>query len=123
MIERLLESPPDSRLRDRSKGIIRGLFPLLGIKINWVPIYCANCGKPHGLVPEENIDFVCWLCDDCADKWGPTLATMMIPDQIFWTKVRYEQLERYGRLLSPKELHVAAESSCTALGLLLRDHR
>jgi hypothetical protein len=115
--------PPDSRLRDRSRHIVRGLFPLLGVKINWIRIFCANCGKWHGYVPEENCDFVCWLCDDCADRWGTELATMLIPDQVFWQKVRYEQLERYGRLLSASELQVAAESTCTPLGKLLRDRR
>jgi hypothetical protein len=74
-------------------------------------------------VPEENCTFVCWLCDPCAEKWGPELASKMIPDQVFWRKVQAEQIERYGRVLSPDELQVAAESPCTALGKLLRDGR
>ena len=115
--------PPDSRLQNRDKGIVRGLFPLLRTQINWIPIYCANCGKPNGYVPEASCDFVCWLCDPCAEKWGPELATMMIPDEVFWQKVKFEQLERYGRLLDPHELQVAADSPCTPLGKLLRDHQ
>jgi hypothetical protein len=115
--------PPDSRLVNRLKGVVRGLFPLLGTKINWVPIYCANCGKANGFVPEENMDFVCWLCDPCAERWGPELALAMIPDEIFWQKVHYEQLEKYGRVLSPLELQTVAESSCTPLSKLLRDKR
>jgi hypothetical protein len=114
--------PPDSRLQDRSKGSVRGEFGAHG-SINWVPIFCANCGKPNGYVPEENMSFVCWLCNDCSVKCGPELSTMMIPDEIFWQTVRHEQLERYGRLLDPKELHAVAESSCTPLSTLLREKR
>lgn len=114
--------PPDSRLRDRSKGAVRGFFRGVGF-INWVPIFCANCGKPNGYVPEENMDFVCWMCTECSVKCGPELASMMVPDEIFWAKARGEQLERYGRLLNEQELQVIAESSCTPLSKLLRDKR
>lgn len=115
-------TPPDSRLRDRLKGIVRGLLPGVGM-VNWVPIFCANCGRPNGYVPEENMDFVCWLCNGCAAKCGPELAGMMIPDEIFWMKAQAEQLERHGRILNMTELQVAADSPCTALGKLLRDKR
>lgn len=115
--------PPDSRLRDRLKGVVRGVFPLLGTKINWLPIFCANCGKPNGYVPEENMDFVCWLCDPCSYKYGPELAGCLIPDEIFWQKAHFEQLDKYGRVLSPSELQTVAGSSCTPLSKLLRDRK
>lgn len=114
--------PPDSRLQDRTKGVVRGLFPGVGV-INWVPIFCANCGRANGYVPEENMDFVCWLCNACSAKCGPELASLMIPDEIFWAKAQAEQLETYGRLLTDQELRSVAESSCTPLAKLLRDKR
>jgi hypothetical protein len=115
---------PDSRLKNRLKGVVRGLLPILGTQINWVPVFCGNCGKPHGYVPEENCNFAFWLCTSCSEKWGDMAgAVAIMPDHIFWAKVREEQLERHGRILSPQELQVAAESPCTALGKLLREKR
>jgi hypothetical protein len=116
-------TPPDSRLRDRLKGVVRGVFPLLGTKINWLPIFCANCGKANGYVPEENMDFVCWLCDPCAEKHGAELNLCLIPDELFWQKAHFEMLEKYGRILTPAELQTVAESSCTPLSKLLRDRK
>ena len=115
--------PPDSRLRDRAKGVVRGFFPLLGTQINWVPIFCASCSKPNGYVPEENITFAFWLCNVCSERYGDQAGLMKIPDEIFWQQVREEQLEKYGRLLTPIELQAASESSCTSLGKLLREKR
>ena len=113
---------PDSRLRDRAKGVIRGLFGGLGF-INWTPIYCANCGIPYGYVPEENCDFTCWLCNDCADKYGQQFGAALMPEEVFWEKARFEQLEKYGRLLNPHELQAVAESGSSPLAKLLRDKR
>lgn len=114
---------PDSRLADRTKGVVRGLFPMLGTSINWVPIFCASCAKPNGYVPEENMDFICWVCDECAPKCQNELTLALVPDEIFWQKAHYEQLERYGRILSKEELQVIADSSCTPLSKLLRDRK
>lgn len=110
---------PESRLRDRLKGVVRGLF--MGVSINWCPVFCANCAKPHGYVPEENMTFAFWLCDECAEKWGPHAGLMLMPDQVFWRKVMEEQLDKHGRLLTEKELQAAADSPCTALGKLIRE--
>lgn len=113
---------PDSRLQDRSKGIIRGTRPGFGT-INWTPIFCAHCGKPNGFVPEENMDFVCWLCNRCSEEHGAELAgaTYMMPDEVFWMKAQREQLEKYGRLLTEHELLAVTESATTPLAKLLRD--
>jgi hypothetical protein len=110
---------PDSRLRDRLKGVVRGFLRGIGF-INWVPIFCANCGKANGYVPEENMRHVFWLCDQC-EKWASEAGLMAVPDEVFWQQVREEQLEKYGRLLSPSELITAAESTTTPLSKLLRD--
>jgi hypothetical protein len=117
-----LDILPDSRLRDRLKGVVRGLFRGVGF-INWIPVYCANCGKPHGYVPEENCDFTCWLCTPCSEKWGEQYGLALVPDEVFWQKARAEQLEKYGRLLTPNELQTVAESGCSPLAKLLRDKR
>ena len=114
---------PDSRLRDRARGLIRGLFPLLGHAINWVPIFCANCGKPNGYVPAENCDFVCWLCTPCSEKHGAEYGGALVPDEIFWQKAKHEQLSMYGRLLSPRELQAVAESGNGPLATLLSEKR
>jgi len=114
-----VEILPESRLLDRRKGSVRGVF--LGVSINWIPVFCASCGRPHGYVPEENMKFAFWLCDPCADRYGAVAGTLMMPDQVFWSKVREEQLEKYGRILNMQELQAAADSPCTPLGKLLRD--
>lgn len=105
---------PDSRLSTSRVVIRHG-------GMNWVNVFCANCGKEHGMVPEENCDFACFLCDPCAEKYGEQFGEAMMPDEVFWQKVREEQLEKYGRLLSPKELQALSESSCNSLSKLLRD--
>jgi len=113
---------PDSRLKDRLKGIVRATVGIFGT-INWVPIFCANCGKPNGYVPEENMDFVCWLCAPCSERWGSQYGLALMPDEVFWQKAHHEQLEKYGRLLSDRELLAVSESNSTPLAKLLRDKR
>ena len=110
---------PESRLKD-SKGVVRGAPWKYG-STNWVPIFCANCGKPQGYVPEENCTFACWLCDPCSEVWGELYMTALMPDEVFWAKVAMEQLERYGRILTKEEFQVVAESTWGALPKLLRD--
>lgn len=113
---------PDSRLRDRLKGVVRGLFSGVGA-INWVPVFCANCGRPHGYVPEENCNFACWLCTPCSERYGEQYGLALVPDEVFWKQAQEEQMEKYGRLLKSSELQAVAESGCTPLSKLLRDKR
>lgn len=105
---------PDSRLADRSKGLklIAGTW--------WSPVFCANCTKPYGWVPEENCLFAVWLCDDCADKWTPLTGTLAMPDEVFWARVVLEQIERYGHLLPEQELLRLRDEATTSLGKLLK---
>lgn len=108
---------PDSRLKN-PKQILRGDVGF-GM-VNWVPVFCANCGKPYGRVPEENMDFVCWLCDPCSEKWGTQYGLASMPNEVFWNKVKQEMLDKYGRILTPEELRKVTETSAP-LKTLLRE--
>jgi hypothetical protein len=55
---------PDSRLRDPSKTIIiRG-------QMAYEKVYCANCGKPDGLITAEWSPHVFCICNACDAKLG-----------------------------------------------------
>lgn len=95
---------PDSRARE-SKGVVRG------DGVNWVRVYCANCGKFYGRVPEQTCTFTCWLCDPCSDKWGEQFGVLTSPDEAFWKHVESIMLEEYGRILSKEEIQMLAEQS------------
>ena len=110
---------PDSRLQD-SKGVKRIEHGHWG-RINMQPVFCANCGKLGAYVPEENCSFACWLCDPCAETMGPIAGTMMMPDEVFWKRVKEEQLEKYGRLLTKAEMEVVLDAPSGAMATLLRE--
>jgi len=91
---------PDSRLRTvmTPKAAIPTWF-------GWqVPIYCASCGTPAGCVPEENMTFAFYLCNECFKTHGDSTLFMTMPDQVFWATVAEAQLEKYGRYLSAEEV-------------------
>jgi len=96
---------PDSRCSRvfTSKGVV------FRYGVPWIPIFCANCGCDGGLVPEENTTFAFYLCQGCEDKFGQIAGTYMMPDEVFWAKVKESQ-EKYGRWLKPNELAVVLES-------------
>jgi len=114
---------PDSRLADPLKGVVRGTPAGFSHSMNWVPVFCANCGKPHGYVPEENCSFACWLCDPCADKWGEQYGMGLMPDEVFWALAHAEMLEKYGRILTEQEARTEAEAGLTPLSQLLRERK
>ena len=89
--------------------------------IPWVPIFCANCGKDGGYVPEEASDFAFYLCDPCAEKWSPLAGTMAIPDEVFWENVKQTQIEAYGRELTGPEIAEALKDEHHVLTKLARD--
>ena len=114
-----VETLPDSRLKD-SKGTVR--LPFASIcPMNWVPIFCANCGAPGGWVPEETTTFAFYLCNSCAEKWSPLAGTLAVPDEVFWQKVKDAQIEKYGRELTREEIVAALEDQESALAKLARD--
>lgn len=100
---------PDSRTNGEPKGIVSGWHPTSG-RIDWQPIFCANCGKPDGYVPTENMDFAFALCPDCAERLGPIAGTWVCPDEVYWKRVEHYQIEKYGRVLRKPELLKLLES-------------
>lgn len=106
---------PDSRARE-TKNIVRADYGFGSV--NWVPIFCANCGIPYGRVPEQNMDFVCWLCDPCSDKWGTQFGLAKMPNEIFLAKVHAEMIEKYGRILNEGEVLTAMETASPLTTLL-----
>ncbi len=89
----------------------------------WVPVYCGQCGNPGGLVPAENMTFVFYLCNDCFAANGEITNTMVMPDEIFWEKIKQEQLEQYGRFLSESELSEVIAADASPLANLIKDRR
>lgn len=104
---------PDSRARD-SRGAIMTPMGYM------VPIFCANCGVKGGLTFEENMTFLFWQCNPCFAKYGQLTNTMVMPDEVYWQKLRDEQMERYHRLLSNEELLSIVEADATPLATLIK---
>jgi hypothetical protein len=110
---------PDSRLKDTAKGSKVMPFGRVN-RLNWAPIFCANCGAPGGYVPEENMTFAFYLCNSCGEKWAPLVGTMAVPDEVFWQKVKEAQMEKYGRLLTAEEIVRALEDGESVISKLAR---
>jgi hypothetical protein len=105
---------PDSRLKSPKS-------PYAHIGLNWVQIYCANCGKEGGFVPEENCNFAFYICDPCAEKLGPLTGCYMEPDAVFWKKVNDAMIEKYGRVLEVPEIIEALKDENHMLSKLARE--
>lgn len=105
---------PDSRARE-TKGRI---FTQIGV---WIPVFCANCGVPGGSCPEENMTFLFYLCNKCAETHGAIAGTMMMPDEVFFQKLKEEQIASYGRYLTQPELAAVVEADASPLAKLLKE--
>lgn len=92
-----------------------------GVAGHWVPVFCANCGADGGMVPEENITFIFYLCNSCAQTYGQIAGTMMMPDEVFFARLAEAQLERYGRYLTPEEWDKISEDPTHPFRTLLRE--
>lgn len=90
--------------------------------VYWVPVYCANCGCDGGLTPEEST-FLFYLCTKCAETYGEIAGTLMMPDQVFWEKLKQEQLEAYGRYLTEQELVQVVAEDASPLATLIKEGR
>jgi hypothetical protein len=105
---------PDSRTRARG-----GIVQVRGQ--NYVPVYCINCGKPAGMVPEKLITNVTALCDDgCSGKYGALADQMVDPDAIFREHLG-EALGPLGHVVTPEELDRMLQEPSPALRALARD--
>ena len=38
-------------------------------------------------MPEDNASFAFYLCNNCADRWGPIANTYSEPDALFWERI------------------------------------
>lgn len=74
----------------------------------WLYLFCASCGADGGRVLETDVpnreEFAFYLCDPCAAKYGAIDGSYMVPDEVFFQKVKEAQLERFGRELTVPEL-------------------
>lgn len=107
---------PDSRPRDR-----RGAVHVLG-KGTFVPVYCANCGRQYGMVPEKMITHVFALCDGkCSTVWGHVAHGWTDPDAKVRTDLAEAMRTDYGRLLTQVELYEALDHPKQSLAAVARD--
>jgi hypothetical protein len=90
-----------------------------------IQLFCANCGKPGGLVMQTEYErinnFAFYLCDPCAEKWSPLVDTQICPDEAFWQKVREAQMEEFGRELNAEEIAKALADETHVLTKLCKD--
>jgi hypothetical protein len=86
------------------KGVTFRRHPLLGTQIAYIKIYCANCGRFSGEIPEATKDFAFWLCDPCAEKWSPIAGTYLVPDEVWFERNKQEMIAREGRELTGPEI-------------------
>jgi len=117
---------PDSRLtHNPTLGSVMMDWPVgdgTTVRLECVPIFCANCGKSYGFVPKDNTTFAFWLCDPCFDKHGPPPGTYVSSDHAFREKVKAEMLEKFGRILTAEELQAMADAGrLGSLEKLLRE--
>jgi hypothetical protein len=109
-----LDILPDSRAKTA-----RGIVSVRGT--NYIPIFCANCGKQGGGVSQEHVTFCFWLCDHCYEKWGAVAGVSFVPDEVFWEKVKAAQLEEYGHILDADEIFLEAAKPESIIAKLVRD--
>lgn len=106
---------PDSRLVTPKSGINRGAHG------TWASVFCANCGADGGHCPEENMTFLFYLCNKCAETYGEIAGTMYMPDEVFFQRLAIEQLELYGHYLTPSEWAVVSETPSHPLWKLIKE--
>lgn len=107
---------PDSRAKSiKHSKLYRG--------INWIPLYCANCGGDGGWVPEADCTFAFYLCDNCEAGWKELPGTYTEPDTVFWARLKNEQMEKYGRELEPHEIIEVLKDDTSTISKLARDRK
>lgn len=93
----------------------------------WLYIFCASCGKDGGRVLKTDIpnanEFAFYLCDDCAQKHGKIDGCYMVPDEVFFAKVREAMVERHGRVLNTEETLIEIDNTDSYLLKLVQDRK
>ena len=72
-------------------------------------------------MPEETKTFAFYLCAPCAEVWSPMAGTMLVPDEVFWQRVKDEQIAREGRELTADEVRIALTDPNHYLSMLAKD--
>lgn len=102
-------------------------IPFVGVYGYMQPVYCANCGVQGPWVLGEDMTFAFWLCDNklngCFEKYGEIAGTMVMPDQVFWEKIKNESIDQYGRELTHMELDIIAAEDSSPLATLIKEGR
>lgn len=111
-----IEILPDSRITTNHtpKGAIQGPYGM------WVPVFCGNCGVEGGMCPEYNMTFIFWLCKKCEETYGNIAGTMLMPDEVFYEKLKQEQMSSYGHYLTQEELAIVVAEGASPLATLLK---
>lgn len=96
-----------------------------GNSIPYTLTYCANCSKEGVWVPEASVNgpggFAFYLCSPCGDKWTDVVGLSLVPDEVFWERVKQEMLAREGRILTAEEVVEAMRAPDHYLQVMARD--
>lgn len=112
---------PDCRARN-PRAVVMVNFGLF--QANAVPVFCANnCGAFGGFVPCENMTHAFYLCNPCAEKYGAVAGCMMLPDEVFWERVKQESIARYGHELNAVEQAEELKKSDSIISKLARSRK
>lgn len=93
----------------------------------WLRLYCASCGVDGGRVRDTEMpsNYAFYLCDEkqnnCVEKYGHLDGTFMIPDEVFFEKVKQAQLESYGHILSQNELAMELQDESSTMSKLKKE--
>ena len=77
--------------------------------LSWIRVHCINCGLAGPWVTEDTVDWAFWICHECEGKFGRIAGMMCLPDHVVRQKIEHEQVEKYGRVLTPGEQAVELE--------------
>lgn len=109
-----VEILPECRTRDR-RGAVQSRDGW------WVHIYCANCGRPQGFVPERFITCTFALCDRCCDRHGTPASMYVESDAAFRERVRAAMLDERIDRLTEIDMRQHVDDASSRIGKLLRE--
>ena len=67
--------------------------------------------------------FLFYLCEKCAETHGAIAGTMLMPDEVFFQKLKEEQIASYGKYLTEQELARVVEEDASPLATLIKQGR